>query len=197
MSETILNDWWAAIQSLDSSIMDENASSLCSMNQVCQILDLPSLPDLNFPEIHSSDLLSRKPAFKTLSTLDILFLRKCLIEKEKRSEIYIWGEYLLRYLEINRPTLFKKASLQFGSPRSGRIALLELTALMMDFYFETNDLRYLNIVLKMLDMPRIFSLGSFSQKQLNQLKQLHLILIQVRLMAFTRAAIHKIKNLKP
>jgi hypothetical protein len=193
MSESILNDWWAAVQSLDSSILVENASSLCSMHQVCQILDLPPLPVLSFPEIHSSDLLSRKPAFKTLSTLDILFLRKCLIEKEARSEIYFWGEYLLRYLEINRPILFKKASHQFGSPQAGRIALLELCALMMDIYFETNDLRYLNITLKMLDMPRIFSLGPFSQKQLNQLKKLPLILIQVRLMAFTRAAIYKIK----
>ena len=193
MSEAILNDWWAAVQSLDPSILVENASSLCSMHQVCQILDLPPLPDLSFPGIHSSDLLSRKPVFKTLSTLDILFLRKCLIEKEARSEIYFWGEYLLRYLEINRPILFKKASLQFGSPQAGRIALLELCALMMDIYFDTNDLRYLNITLKMLDMPRIFSLGPFSQKKLNSLNKLHLILMQVRLMAFTRAAIYKIK----
>lgn len=194
MKEEILNKWWTAIQFLDNSVLETNASSLCNMHHWLLLLDLQPLPDLKFPDIRPGDLLSQKPAFKLLTISDILFLRKIILKREKNPELLLWVEFLLRYLEINRPTIIKKARHQFGSTKSGRIALLELTALMMDVYFEWEDLRYLNISLKLMDMPGIFSLGSFSREKVIQNNKLHLILIQVRLSVLRQAALARINK---
>jgi len=192
MDDALISKWWSSIQSLEKNVLEENASSLCDLHNSEQILDLQPLPELQFPVIQSSDLFSRKPAFKHLMRPDILFLRKCILSKVNTSELTAWVEFLLRYLEINRPSIIKKARLQFGSTASGRMALLELTALMLDVYFEWGDLRYLNLALKFMDMPGIFSLGSVSKKLITQNKKLPLILIRVRLMVLRQAAIEGI-----
>ena len=69
------------------------------------------------------------------------------------------------------------------------MALLELTALLLDVYFEWGDLRYLNLALKLMDMRGIFSLGSVSKKKISQNKKLPMELIQVRLMILRQVAI--------
>ncbi len=194
MDHALIRQLWNSIQIIEFKTLEENASSLCHLHNCEQTLDLVPLPDLNFPVVRSSDLFSRKPAFKQLASPEILFLRKCILTNDNTPELTAWAEFLLRYLEINRSSIIKKARLQFGSPQSGRMALLELTALMLDFYFVWEDLRFLNLALKFMDMPGIFSLGSVSKKITSQNKKLPLILIQVRLMILRIAAIDRIKK---
>lgn len=194
MDHTCIRKWWSSILGIEKNALEDNASSLCNLHFSEEILDLQPLPDLNFPVLKSNDLISKKPAFKFLASSDILFLRYCIISKENTPEITAWAEFLLRYLEINRLTIIKKARLQFGSTRAGRMALLELIALMLDVYFEWNDLRYLNVALKYMDMPGIFSLGSVSKKISSQDKKLPLILIQIRLMILRQAAMDRINK---
>jgi len=160
-----------------------------------QILDLKPLPDLQFPVLGSIGLFSMKPSFKLLSIPEILFLRKSVLTNEKIPQLEAWVEFLLRYLEINRPSIIKRARLQFGSSQVGRMALLELTALFMDTYFRWGDLRYLNLVLKIMDMPRIYSMSSIGKKITGQNKNLPFLLIQIRLMILRQAALDGITRI--
>lgn len=194
MDNASIIQWWNSLQSLSKKELEENASSLSNLHNIEQILELQPLPELLFPVIQSSDLFLRKPAFKSLQIPDILFLRKCILTREKTNEITTWAEYLLRYLEINRLSIIKKSRFQFGSKESGRLALLELTALMVDIYFLWDDLRYLNLALKLMDMPGIFLLGAAPIKNIRRNKKLSLTLLQVRLMFLQQAAIEKIRN---
>jgi len=194
MDHTLIRQWWNSIQSIEKNALEENASSLCYLHNCEQTLNLVPLPDLNFPVLRSNDLILRKPAFKHLGNPDILFLRKCILTNENTPELTAWAEFLLRYLEINRSSIIKKNRLQFGSTKAGRMALLELTAFMLDVYFEWDDLRYLNLALKFMDMPGIFSLGSVSKKITSQNKKLPMILIQVRLLILKQAAIERINK---
>lgn len=188
MDHTLIRQWWTLIQSIEKKVLEENATSLCNLHNSEQILDLQPLPDLQFPVLRSGDLFSRKPAFKHLAIPEILFLRKGILTNEITPQLTAWAEFLLRYLEINRSSILKKARLQFGSIHAGRMALLELTAFILDVYFKWDDLRYLNLALKIMDMPRIFSLGSVSKKITGQNKKLPLLFIQVRLMILRQAA---------
>jgi hypothetical protein len=194
MDHALIRQWWNSIQSIEKNVLEDNASSLCNLHNSEQILDIQPLTGLQFPVIRSNDLISRRPEFKRLASSDLLFLRKCILTEENTTELTSWAEFLLRYLEINRSSIIKKARLQFGSTQSGRIALLELTAFLLDIYFEWDDLRYLNLALKIMDMPGIFSLGSVSKKLINQKKKLPLLLIQVRLMILRQAALDRINK---
>lgn len=192
MDHALIRLWWNSIQSIEKNVLEDYASSLCNLHNSEQIFDLQPLPDLRFPVLRSSDIFSKKPAFKHLASPDILFLRKCILTQENTPELTPWAEFLLRFLEINRSSILKKARLQFGSTQSGRIALLEMTAFIMDVYFEWGDLRYLNLALKIMDMPGIFSLGSVSKDITSPKKKLPLLLIQVRLMILRQAALDRI-----
>lgn len=194
IDQALINQWWSSIQSMEVSMLEENASSLCHMHNSERILGLQPLPGLQFPDVRSTGLLSRKPAFKNLELQEILFLRKCLLTKQNSPELSNWAEALLRYLEINRSSIIKKADSQYGSEHSRRIVLLELTAFMLDAFFEWDDLRFLNLGLKLMDMPGIFSMNSISKKITGQNKKLPLLLVQVRLMILRQAAIEKIKK---
>jgi hypothetical protein len=192
MAQNLINLWWPIITGLNATELKNNASSLSHLHGCDKTLGLIPLPNLQFPDIPTSDILSQKPAFKHLDIPDILFMRKCLFAKEISPVLSIWAETLLRYLEINLATILKKARSQFCSARSGQMALLELTAFMLDLYFEWDDLRYLNIALKLMDKPGILSINSISRNYSDQNRKLPQILIQVRLLILRQAALQEI-----
>lgn len=185
---TLIPRWWTSILSMDIGILEDNASSLCHLHNSEQILGLQPLPSLQFPEIRSS-VLTRKPAFKNLELVDIRFLRNSLLTEDTTPELTAWLETLLRYLEINRQSLIKKARSKFGSKYLGQMATLELTALMMDAYFCWSDLRYLNVVLKLMDMHAIIASKTILREITGQIEKLPLVLLLVRLMILRQVAL--------
>lgn len=191
IDQTLTYHWWKLIQSMETSTLEENATSLSHLHNCEQILGFQPLHVLKFPDIQST-VLSRKPTFKNLDLTDIRYLRKFLLTEESTPELTAWAETLLRYLEINRLSIIKKVHFQYGSGLSGQMAVLELTALMLDAFFVWGDLRYLNLVLKLMDMPGIYSVKSISKNITGQKKKLPLQLIQIRLMVLRQAAIQGI-----
>lgn len=170
------------------------ASALSDLRGCEVILGLLGLPELEFPNLSSNDLISKKPSFKNLDPADILILRKWLHYREHFQQLGEWAETLLRFLEINQYSLNKKALMQFQSPPAARMALLELSAFLLDFYFERKDLRFLNIVLKMMDMHGLIKIRSIPKDLVGNNGQVARALIQIRLLIMSEAAIQQLEK---
>jgi hypothetical protein len=194
INKALLSQWWGLIKNMNTPTLGMNASALCQLHGCERTLGLQPLPDLQFPDLPSIGLFSRKPAFKNLDFPGILTLRKYLHTTENTRELSHWAETLLRYLEINLSSLLKRARSQYGSAQAGRQALLELTAFMLDVYFEWLDLRFLNIALKLMDIPGILTVKSISKDLTDQDKKLPAALVQVRLLIMSEAALQGLSN---
>jgi hypothetical protein len=194
ITQANLNHWWSIIKGLDFPILEMNAAALWNL-QGCELaLGLQPLPGLRIPDLPPSmELFAGKPAFKNLNLPDILILRKCLHSNENTLELSLWAETLLRFLEINQASLLKRARSQFGSAQTARQALLELTAFILDVYFENQDLRFLNLALKLIDLPGLLSVKSIS-KDLTDHNKLSSALYQVRILIMSEAALQQLRR---
>jgi hypothetical protein len=185
ISQTLLQQCWKTISDLETPIRETHDSALFNLHGCELILGLQPLPPLSLPGIQSTEIFSKKPAFKALTIPVIDALRRSLFTGKDIIERSEWAEYLLRYMEIN---------LQFGSTQSARLAILDLTAFLLDVYFEKKDLRFLNLTLKLIDLPGLLSIKNISNDLLKQDKGFLAALYQVRLLIMTEAAIQQLQS---
>ena len=172
--------------------MEVNAAALCSLHGCEDHFGLQRLPELQFPNPPLTDLISKKPSFKNLDHGDILILRNWLHNSENTQQLNDWAEVLMRYLEINQSSLLKKALAQFQSVSIAHQSLLELSVFLLDFYFEGHDLRFLNIVLKMIDLLGIVSLKSITKDLREKGSKIPIALVQLRLLILSEAALQQL-----
>jgi hypothetical protein len=194
ISQALLQQCWKTISDLETPIRETHDSALFNLHGCELILGLQPLPPLSLPGIQSTEIFSKKPAFKALTIPVIDALRRSLFTGKDIIERSEWAEYLLRYMEINLSSIFKKARLQFGSTQSARLAILDLTAFLLDVYFEKKDLRFLNLTLKLIDLPGLLSIKNISNDLLKQDKGFLAALYQVRLLIMTEAAIQQLQS---
>ena len=190
ISDFNFTNWWNIISKLDDSTLEENASSLNHLYGCEEYLGLNKLRDLNYPTLPASDLLLKQPAFINLEQGDLQILRGWLYLGENKPQTSNWAETLLRYAEINQTSLMNKTIAKFQSSKAAWLFLYEMIAFLMDNYFETLDLRFFNICLKLIEMN-----GPFNTKSITRTLQNHVLyptLLQVRILIMSETAFRKL-----
>ena len=111
--------------------------------------------DLEVPKgrTHYRELPSGNPTIHALSHALIESLRCRLYAENDVTGAKGWIEKLLRYCEVNVWRLRKVLRKKYG--QRAHCLLVNLAALFADAYLVTNDLRYLNILLKLSRMPLV------------------------------------------
>jgi hypothetical protein len=163
---------WLKIQQIDPKLISEFGQPLNHLEAASAYFELPPLPLPEF-NYHLTEIIDQaKPSFRDL-TGDILnTLLWNLHNQTDISTVALWAEKLLRFCEIRLPTLKKRAFNKWVSRQKVNELMLRLTSFLLDFYFFSLDLRYLNTVLKLSDLKwitdhaRIQSKLSFTDQRL-------------------------------
>lgn len=152
-----LRKWWEIILNHDPHDLQENSLTLIQLSTLCSRPAIASLQLFTPPLKTESSFLEKKPAFKLLNFRDIYLLRHWLQNEMHPQLTSNWAEVILRFFEINLSDIDKKLLMQYGSRLLGEVAFLELTAFLLDYFSYSKDLRYMNMVLKILDQKSLFS----------------------------------------
>lgn len=193
VNRELLQEWWHTILGLDLAEFEKHAYALAGLDGTVSELGLPALPEIAFtiPPLTATSL--KEPAFKNLDLSVIAFLRQCAIEKGNIPLLDAWVEMLLRYMEINLHWLKNRITNQFGySPNHE--PLLNLTALIMDYFELSHDLRYLNLALKLMDTPGLVPVPRLSREFKEKQFINNTTLISLRLILMRTAALKKLET---
>jgi hypothetical protein len=182
-----LKRWWLLICALEPDSLADQRFPLAGLQKYSESLDLPDLPVIDFkpplPKIAETD----KPSFLHLSEEVLLHLRLCLSSGEDIALVSDWAEKLLRFCEIRFSSLKERAIDKWGDLDSARLNLLHLTAFFLDYFNIVRDLRYLNIVLKMMDLRWIVRWSKISADLQRKDERFISALFQVRVLLMVEA----------
>ncbi len=104
------------------------------------------------PDQISIERLSR-PGFKNLDAELLPHLRYCLGSGEFIDLAMRWAFELMRFCELNPTRLQAKALEKWPDKTYARLAMLQIGVLLLDAYEAKSDLRLLNTVLKLIELP--------------------------------------------
>ena len=124
-----------------------------------------SLPDLSlieniFPEVkglslsnYAGDAIEQTcpPALKNLNFEVLNSLQQACKQGEKPEWIFLWAEKLLRVCDLRRLDLQTRINENINK-KDGRIKSLRLCLFFLNCFYIFNDARYVNIVLKIIDL---------------------------------------------
>ncbi len=153
-----LAEWWASIQNRWNEAYGHPWAPLMNLAGCEEKLDMPheSLPEAGFLEWDPGSLPD-DASFKA-TTMDVLLaLRKNLAERQNEQITLAWAEKLMRYCEIYNTSLKKRAIQKWGSLQETRSGMLHLASFLLDVYFDSRDIRFLNTTLKLMDKAWIFT----------------------------------------
>ena len=190
----LITKLWQDIALMDTEIIKANWLNLGNFYGSETILGLSPLPKFLAPDIPDKTILTKKPAFKNLDIRGIQYLRVLVDSNYQTQEVIEWAETIMRFLEINLTVLKVKCKNKFGSIHTGKTFMLELTAFMMDCHYAWNDLRFLNIVLKLMDLHWLYSFDGAVKLKPGQKDTLHTDYLQFRLLIMREAALKKLTN---
>ena len=134
---------------------------LANLQPTTQALGLTAPPNTLFEPEDPTNLLAIPPSFKQVNEGILLALRKHLYVNRETELSAIWAEKLLRFVEIRQVQLPKLARDKYGSAQATQLNMLHLASFLLDFYQVSQDARYLNSVLKLVDQSWIFHANSF------------------------------------
>lgn len=192
-----LNNWWSMVLKMDAPTLAMHASALDQLHGCEVYLGLKALQDIQSPLPFMTEIGAKKTSFKNLEQADIQVLRYWLQHAENTQLVNDWAETILRYCEINLSSLLKKTRVQFSSgsrSADARPTLLELSAFLLDVYFERQDLRFLNIVLKLIELPGLISRRTITKDLDGSLSQVSTALLQIRLLIMSEVALQQLKS---
>lgn len=158
----MLADWWRAILSMPASRLADYRAPLVGLEFVERRFGLDPLPQLGFDPDRLAGPLSADAKFKNLDDATTAILRFRLAAGDETDHVTEWAERLLRYCEIWRHDLKKRALRKWSTPGDARLAMLQVAAFMLDYYEETRDLRFLNVALKLCDMGWVVGIRRIS-----------------------------------
>ena len=131
-------------------------------NQICFDYSLPDLSLIEniFPEVKGISLSNYtgdaieytcSPALKNLDFKVLNSLQQACNKGVNPEWIFLWAEKLLRVCDLKRLDLQTKINVNI-SKKEGRIKSLRLCLFFLNCFYIYNDARYVNIVLKILDL---------------------------------------------
>jgi hypothetical protein len=193
MSHSLITTCWTIIGQHDQKSLTTDFDPLYHIDQYLQYFDLAPL---SLPEHHSKNVLSinsLEPGFKNVSN-DILYsLRHHIYTQTKLEKVEKWAEKLMRFCEIRYASLKKRTIKKCRTSSAAQLLILHLSSFLMDQSRSIDDLRYLNTVLKLLDLRWILNKKRLISNLSNS-KELSSALFQFRIVLMTECILNQIDN---
>ncbi len=181
--------YWQKICRLKPNLIDQFGFPLTNFNPGGKYFNLSSLnlPDFEFQL--SDEISKAQPSFKEV-TDDILMELTLKLQRQTDMDcVSLWAEKLMRFCEIRLPTLRKRAFTKMGSRIGAKNHLLRIASFLLDFYFSTQDLRYLNTVLKITDQKWIANSQKLGSGLTFKDQRLEIALYEFRVLLLTTYAL--------
>jgi len=146
--------WWETIREHNPDIVRDWRMPLAQIAQAAAFFNLPQLPlpPSNPAQTLETSLAGLQPSFKALTPEILLSLRQHVYQAEQPEIVKNWAEKLMRYCELFLPGLQERALKKCGSSIPARLLVLQLAAFLLDVSVFYTDARFLNTVLKLLDL---------------------------------------------
>jgi hypothetical protein len=155
MKEDTIKELWRQICGLDNIKLSDSRLPLEHLDEYLRYFRLEPLQSGRKRFVKDSEIIKKDPSFKELNNEILLDLRYCLYTGESLDTAALWAEKLLRFCEVRLTSLRKRAIEKCASQREGQLLVLHLAAFLLDYGAHTDDLRYLNTVLKLADQKWI------------------------------------------
>jgi hypothetical protein len=113
-----------------------------------------------------SQIMDIEPSWKNLTYEILADLLKSLnnIQNPDGEIVALWAEKILRYCEVFLASLRKRAYKKWNKKGNVKKNMTEISFFLFEYYRTSRDIRFLNIVLKLLDMRWIMIPGSLKNK---------------------------------
>ena len=149
--QTDYNKWLDVIRQNAGERLNHHYGPLLHMWGAEEGLGLNSRP-VSSPIVQAPESVYVEPQFKTVTGECLTYLRFCLFAGEETELVGVWAEKIMRYCEVWKSEIKTRAFSRWPSSDNPVLQMLQLTAFLLDYYFHSLDLRYLNTVLKLADM---------------------------------------------
>ncbi len=121
-------------------------------------------------------------------------LRFELQQAENTSNVDAWAEKLMRFCEVRRPVLGRKAREKWETSSKAALNMRRVTVFFLDYYLMTGDFRFLNSALKLGDMKWILDKGGLLKKT-SQSRELNLDeLLQMKICFVLTCEINRLRT---
>jgi hypothetical protein len=193
-AENTIKDLWRIIGALTIEQLNDTRLPLEYIGPCLEYFDLQPLQSGRKRFVGESKIFKSDPSFKALDHDILLDLRYCLYTSEALDTTAVWAEKLLRFCEVRLNSLRPRAKEKCGNQHGGRLLLLHLAAFLLDYAEFSNDLRYLNTVLKLLDQKWLFDARSIQTRLCGGVDKVPDALFEFRLLLVTQCLLRRLEK---
>lgn len=116
-------------------------------------------------EVSAGAELPEQAGFRWFEPSDAPSLAGALVsDGAGRQRALQWCESLMRYCEVHRLDLERRAAEKWTTAEARRLGLLAIAAVLGEAALGTGDLRYANTALKLIDRPRLFDAAAYGPR---------------------------------
>ncbi len=190
-----LKEWWTILLQDNLYETEDTKMALYGLNEKAKKFGLIPFNGTISNDFKITESLSKQPSFKNTSSEILYSLIVILQNSEPQTYLVkLWSEKLLRFCEIKYPVIEEEAMEKWGGKITAQLGLLELGAFLLDCYFSFKDIRYLNTVLKLIDLPFIYKPKAVSNYLKKTGDKLLISLFTIRLVLFIEFALKEIED---
>lgn len=187
-----MNEWWKLILQKDAKILADKRAPLININDYLLYFKMPPISSLKSYISIVSHINSLQPSFQNLREDILLTLRHNIYAKKDFDIVTLWAEKLMRFCEIRYSILRKRSIEKWGNTTVARLNMLHLSAFLLDFCVYTKDLRFLNTVLKLIDLRWIVNKRTIRRDLSKEKEDILCALFQFRIILITEYAINQL-----
>ncbi len=188
----MIRNCWEIIQQIDNDRLNTQFQPLVHIDRFLTPFDLSPLAVNEARADLTPDFNTIKPGFSNLTDEVILALRYCLYAQERLDTVSNWTEKLMRFCEIRYSSLIRRCARKCETGTAARGHILHIAVLLMDQLIATNDLRYLNTALKLMELRGILNKKNLHSDLSRNNDEIELALFQFRLVLATEYAVCKL-----
>ena len=184
-TDSIINDCWQAIAKKEHSTLNTKYQPLRDIEKYLGLYPLQHLdiPSENKPEVDFSDI---EPSFQNLND-DILYsLRIKISASEDAQSTDMWAEKILRFCEVRYRHLKNRCFDKCKSHKAAKLHIMHIAVFLMDQGFKRDDIRFVNTVLKIMDLKWAIDIDQIHQQLISaNSTDLQTTLFQIRVLLTT------------
>jgi len=192
MDQKKLTSLWQTILDLEPRLLVDDRLPLVHIEKYLSFYKLPPSPLPEFESKSAVNIHSAQPSYKNLSAGILFALRQNLYEHTEIDSVALWAEKLMRFCEVRMSSLRKRAFTKWGNKAVAKNRMLELTAFLLDTYFYSDDLRYLNTVLKLSDLKWILNTQKIQPNLTKKDERVIAALFEFRIILLTSYALDRL-----
>jgi hypothetical protein len=153
---TIIQNCWNTIKNTHEKKLNDNFQVLLNIQPY---LNYFKLTPVSFKTNLITTSLNTKiePHFENVTNNIIFELKNSIYSKSKLTHTKHWAEKLLKFFEIQHKNLKQRTSQKRPPNIDNTINILHILTFLIEYGIYLNDLRYLNVTLKVLDVNWVFN----------------------------------------